>query len=64
MAKDGDDVAAEPSEMLPEESQRAREAAEVLECKVGTARSRVSRARADLSDVLGLGDVTDTDALA
>lgn len=36
----------------------------MLACKVGTARSRVSRARADLSDVLGLGDVTATDALA
>jgi len=40
------------------------EAAEMLRCKVGTVKSRVSRARACLSDALGLGETLAGDAVA
>jgi RNA polymerase sigma-70 factor (ECF subfamily) len=50
--------------MVGAEGYTYEEAAEVLKCKVGTVKSRVSRARAYLSDVLGLGEATATDALA
>ena len=50
--------------MVGAEGYTCEEAAEVLKCKVGTVKSRVSRARAYLSEVLGLGDAASTDALA
>ena len=50
--------------MVGAEGYTYEEAAEVLKCKVGTVKSRVSRARAYLSEVLGLGDAASTDALA
>ncbi|TXM74180.1 sigma-70 family RNA polymerase sigma factor [Methylobacterium sp. WL69] len=50
--------------MVGAEGYTYEEAAELLECRVGTVKSRVSRARAYLSGVLGLGDSSTTDALA
>ena len=50
--------------MVGAEGYTYEEAAELLECRVGTVKSRVSRARAYLSGVLGLGDASTTDALA
>ncbi|MGU3282472.1 sigma-70 family RNA polymerase sigma factor [Methylobacterium mesophilicum] len=50
--------------MVGAEGYTYEEAAEVLMCRVGTVKSRVSRARAYLSDLLGLGDATTTDAHA
>jgi len=50
--------------MVGAEGYTYEEAAEVLKCKVGTVKSRVSRARAYLSDILGLGDAATTDAFA
>jgi RNA polymerase sigma-70 factor (ECF subfamily) len=49
--------------MVGAEGYTYEEAAEVLECKIGTVKSRVSRARAYLSDILGLGDAAAADAL-
>lgn len=50
--------------MVGAEGYTYEEAAEMLECKVGTVKSRVSRARAYLSGVLGLTDAAATEALA
>lgn len=50
--------------MVGAEGYTYEEAAEALKCKVGTVKSRVSRARAYLSNVLGLSDAATTDTHA
>lgn len=50
--------------MVGAEGYTYEEAAALLQCKVGTVKSRVSRARAYLSEVLGLTDAAAPDALA
>ncbi len=50
--------------MVGAEGYTYEEAAELLQCKVGTVKSRVSRARACLSEALGLGRSDTPDAFA
>ncbi|WP_267358769.1 MULTISPECIES: sigma-70 family RNA polymerase sigma factor [unclassified Methylobacterium] len=50
--------------MVGAEGYTYEEAAELLRCRVGTVKSRVSRARACLSEALGLGEMPTVDAVA
>ncbi|MGU3282494.1 sigma-70 family RNA polymerase sigma factor [Methylobacterium mesophilicum] len=50
--------------MVGAEGYTYEEAAELLRCRVGTVKSRVSRARACLSAALGLGETHAVDAMA
>lgn len=50
--------------MVGAEGYTYEEAAELLRCRVGTVKSRVSRARAFLSEALGLGETPAVDAVA
>ncbi len=50
--------------MVGAEGYTYEEAAELLSCRVGTVKSRVSRARACLSEALGLGGMPTEDAVA
>ncbi len=50
--------------MVGAEGYTYEEAAELLSCRVGTVKSRVSRARACLSEALGLGGMPTVDSVA